>query len=87
MAEVEQEKRLRLKAEQRASGLKSANQRLRQNLPKDIGENVDPAPLANGQVHRAAAIEQDDGERIRRDAHGLSVAGGTNSGCSFTWNR
>jgi hypothetical protein len=28
MAEVEQQRRLRLKAEQRASGLKSANQRL-----------------------------------------------------------
>jgi hypothetical protein len=28
MAEVEQERRLRLKAEQRASGLQSANQRL-----------------------------------------------------------
>jgi hypothetical protein len=32
MAEVEQEKRLRLKAEQRASGLKSANQRLQSTV-------------------------------------------------------
>jgi hypothetical protein len=32
MAEVEQEKRLRLKAEQRTSGLKSANQRLQSTV-------------------------------------------------------
>jgi hypothetical protein len=32
MAEVEQERRLRLKAEQRASGLKSANQRLQSTV-------------------------------------------------------
>jgi hypothetical protein len=32
MAEVEQERQLRLKAEQRASGLKSANQRLQSTV-------------------------------------------------------
>jgi hypothetical protein len=34
MAEVEQERQLRLKAEQRASGLKSANQRLQSTVLK-----------------------------------------------------
>jgi hypothetical protein len=34
MAEVEQERQLRLRAEQRASGLKSANQRLQSTVLK-----------------------------------------------------
>jgi hypothetical protein len=43
MAEVEQEKRLRLKAEQRASGLKSANQRLQSTVLKLKAQVMDTA--------------------------------------------
>jgi hypothetical protein len=38
MAEVEQERQLRLRAEQRASGLKSANQRLQSTVLKLKGQ-------------------------------------------------
>jgi hypothetical protein len=43
MAEVEQERRLRLKAEQRASGLKSANQRLQSTVLKLKAQVLDSA--------------------------------------------
>jgi hypothetical protein len=43
MAEVEQERRLRLKAEQRASGLKSANQRLQSTVLKLKARVMDSA--------------------------------------------
>jgi hypothetical protein len=43
MAEVEQEKQLRLRAEQRASGLKSANQRLQSTVLKLKAQVMDPA--------------------------------------------
>jgi hypothetical protein len=43
MAEVEQEKQLRLKAEQRASGLKSANQRLQSTVLKLKAQVIDSA--------------------------------------------
>ena len=43
MAEVEQERRLRLKAEQRASGLKSANQRLQSTVLKLKAQVMDSA--------------------------------------------
>jgi hypothetical protein len=43
MAEVEQERRLRLKAEQRASGLKSANQRLQTTVLKLKAQMMDSA--------------------------------------------
>ena len=49
MAEVEQEKRLRLKAEQRASGLKSANQRLQSTVLKLKARVMDSAsPTKDG---------------------------------------
>ena len=48
MAEVEQERRLRLKAEQRASGLKSANQRLQSTVLKLKARVMDSAsPIEN----------------------------------------
>jgi hypothetical protein len=43
MAEVEQERQLRLKAEQRASGLKSANQRLQSTVLKLKAQGMDSA--------------------------------------------
>jgi hypothetical protein len=43
MAEVEQERQLRLKAEQRASGLKSANQRLQSTVLKLKAQVMDSA--------------------------------------------
>jgi hypothetical protein len=43
MAEVEQERQLRLKAQQRASGLKSANQRLQSAVLKLKAQVVDSA--------------------------------------------
>ena len=43
MAEVEQERQLRLKAEQRASGLKSANQRLQSTVLKLKAQAMDSA--------------------------------------------
>jgi hypothetical protein len=43
MAEVEQERQLRLKAEQRASGLKSANQRLQSTVLKLRAQVMDSA--------------------------------------------
>jgi hypothetical protein len=43
MAEVEQERQLRLKAEQRASGLKSANQRLQSTVLKLKAQVMDAA--------------------------------------------
>ena len=43
MAEVEQERQLRLKAEQRASGLKSANQRLQLAVLKLKAQVMDSA--------------------------------------------
>jgi hypothetical protein len=46
MAEVEQERRLRLKAEQRASGLKSANQRLQSAVLKLKAPLMDSASRA-----------------------------------------
>jgi hypothetical protein len=46
MAEVEQERRLRLKAEQRASGLKSANQRLQSTVLKLKAQVMDWASQA-----------------------------------------
>ena len=45
MAEVEQERQLRLKAEQRASGLKSANQRLQSTVLKLKAQVMDSARL------------------------------------------
>ena len=45
MAEVEQERQLRLKAEQRASGLKSANQRLQSTVLKLKARVMDSARL------------------------------------------
>jgi hypothetical protein len=42
-AEVEQERQLRLKAEQRASGLKSANQRLQSTVLKLKAQVMDSA--------------------------------------------
>jgi hypothetical protein len=46
MAEVEQERRLRLKAEQRASGLKSANQRLQSTVLRLKARVIDSASRA-----------------------------------------
>ena len=43
IAEVEQERQLRLKAEQRASGLKSANQRLQYTVVKLKAQLMDSA--------------------------------------------
>jgi hypothetical protein len=43
MAEVEQERQLRRKAEQRASGLKSANQRLQSTVLKLKAQVMDSA--------------------------------------------
>jgi hypothetical protein len=43
LAEVEQERQLRLKAEQRASGLKSANQRLQSTVLKLRAQVMDSA--------------------------------------------
>jgi hypothetical protein len=43
MAEVEQERQLRQKAEQRASGLKSANQRLQSTVLKLKAQVMDSA--------------------------------------------
>jgi hypothetical protein len=49
MAELEQERRLRLKAEQRASGLKSANQRLQSTVLKLKARMLDSAAQAKGR--------------------------------------
>jgi hypothetical protein len=46
MAEVEQERQLRLKAEQRASGLKSANQRLQSTVLRLKARVMDSAAKA-----------------------------------------
>jgi hypothetical protein len=49
MAQVERERLLRLKAEQRASGLKSANQRLQSTVLKLKAQVIDASTSTKGR--------------------------------------